>query len=167
MKMVRVYDLKTKQISTIPEAELGPGMIRANNEKGEEFWIKAQDVKRSRKPIHPPFDAERRDLIRTQIQQPLWEVFRQSLHQWEEGFRVDAHPDKEIDLWRRIAKRYTQFIEGKGFNLPQKHDVYQAMLHCTMATSAETVLGTIELKALTREEAQAAIDAFIAPDPDP
>src|SRR5690242_11984238 len=53
---IRILDLDTKKVTTIPASELAPGMIRVKYEGLEgEFFVEAAKLK-SRAPLrHPPF----------------------------------------------------------------------------------------------------------------
>lgn len=46
-EMVKVYDFKTKQVTTIPMKELAPGMVLANAVGIGDVWIDANDGKQS------------------------------------------------------------------------------------------------------------------------
>ncbi len=161
MKTVQIYNLETKQLSTIPEAELAPGMVKANVVGVGIVWIDAKQAEPQTTFQHPPFDGESRRLIRDKIMRPLSEVCPKTLKQWEDGFRRDENPETEISLWVRIADRFARFCRAKPlFNAEQRKEAFEIMLHCTLVGSPEQVLETVQLEALSRNEAQEAIEAF-------
>ena len=159
-KTVRVYDPATGKVKTIPAAELAPGMVEAQVEGVGLVWIDSAQAKLSSEFKHPPFEPELREIIEREIQEPLAEVWPKTVAQWEDGFRRDAEPEQEIGLWCRIAERYAEFSKSEGLNQPQRQECFAIMLHCS-TVPAEQVLEVVTLKALTREQAQRAIEAYL------
>jgi hypothetical protein len=152
MEMVRVFDTKTKKVYTIPAAELAPGMVRANVPGIEgPVWIDMAQLNLPKKPRHPPFSEEVRDRLRL-IQSILDEVKPMTLEKWESGFRMDAHPEKEIALWMSIAGAYARVTSDVTWTLDQKKEILNVLLVCSTG-GAEQVLQTIKLEALSREQA--------------
>ena len=159
-KTVKVYDLGTKRLSEIPEAELAPGFALAHVKGVGLAWIDLQQVKAEENFKHPKFNSKTSKLIEREIRLPLFEVAPKSLAEWEDGFRKDTHPMREIGLWLRIASRFARFTASTELTPAQKRDVFKVMLHCTLAGSPQQVLETVTLEALSREQAGAAIEAF-------
>ena len=159
-KTVRVYNCVTKEIKTIPAAELVPGMVQAQVESVGLVWINSAEVKGRREHKHPPFGPEVRDLIENEIQKPLAEVWPKTLVEWEDNFRCDSNPEQEIGIWCRIADRFTKFSKSEGLNRAERQECFAIMLHCSTVPS-EQVLEVVTLKALTREQARRAIEIFL------
>jgi hypothetical protein len=159
-KTVRVYDPVTRKVNTIPAAELAPGMVQAQVEGVGRVWINSAQVKLSGKFKHPPFDSELRDFIEREIQKPLAEVWPKTLAQWEDNFRRDTEPEQEIGLWCRIAESFEEFSKSEGLNKAQRQECFAIMLHCS-TVPPEQILEVVTLKALTREQAQRAIEAYL------
>src|SRR5690349_5054197 len=111
-EMVRVFDSDTGKITTIPAAELAPGMVRITVQGMEgEFWADASKLKQS--PYrHPPFSEEVRDILRN-IQQALEEVYPLSLEQWEDGFRRDTNAEREIAFWQHLSRVYSRLAADR------------------------------------------------------
>jgi hypothetical protein len=158
-KTVRVYDLVTKRVNTIPAAELAPGMVETQVEGVGLVWINSAQVKRGREYKHPPFEPGVRDIIEREIQKPLAEVWPKTLAQWEDVFRRDTNPEQEIGVWCRIADRFVEFSKSEDLNRAQRQESFTIMLHCS-TVPPEQVLEVVTLKALTREQAQRAIEAY-------
>jgi hypothetical protein len=159
-KTVRVYDSATKKINTIPAAELAPGMVEAQVEGVGLVWINSAEVKGGGKFKHTPFEPELRDFIEREIQKPLTDVWPKTLTQWEDNFRRDAEPEQEIGVWRRIAERFAEFSKSERLNQAQRQECFAIMLHCS-TVSPEQILEVVPLKALTREQAQRAIETYL------
>ncbi|MBW3622813.1 MAG: hypothetical protein KY468_05320 [Armatimonadetes bacterium] len=155
---VRIYDPDNRSLSEIPAEELAPGMIRVEVEGIEgEVWA---DVSRLRKSDyrHPPFTEEIRDYLR-EIRQKLDEVYPLSLEEWEDDFRRDQNPEREIAIWLFIAERYAEQVNGRSLNPVQKMDVFRILVSCSN-NPKENVLSVTHLEALPREEAQRIVDRF-------
>ena len=159
-KTVRIYDPATGKIGTIPSEELAPGMVEADVEGVGRVWINSTEVKPSDQLKQPPFEPWLKDFIEKEIQKPLAEVWPKTLAQWEDIFRHEAELEQEVGLWCRIAERFTEFSKSEQLNLPQKHECFAIMLHCS-TVSPEQILEVVPLKALTREQAERAIEAYL------
>ena len=101
-----------------------------------------------------------RSFIEREIQKPLAEVWPKTLAQWEDNFRRDTKPEQEIGLWCRIAERFFEFSESEGLNAAQRQECFAIMLHCSTVPT-EQILEVVTLKALTREQAQRAIESYL------
>jgi hypothetical protein len=158
-KMVKTYDLKSKKCLLIPASELAPGYILGRCEIGE-VWIKASDLKLATQFRHGPFGNNVRERIRLRIQEPLSEVFPHCLQEWEDSFRRDQHPYKEIEVWVRIADVYSKLTAEFHFSLAQKKEVFQVLLRCSFGATEAEALHTVDLQFITRSEAVHAIREF-------
>jgi hypothetical protein len=87
------------------------------------------------------------------------EVDGQSVEQWAGNFKRDLNPDKELDVWERIAKAYSSYCKGRSLSPVAKKDAYRVALLRSMA-SEEEVLRRIQLEALSRDEAIAVMKDF-------
>ena len=89
----------------MPARELNQDMVRGRmQETGEEVWVESSKVVQG-EIRHPPFPAEVRAKI-SQILDTLKEVHPLTIAEWEEGFRRDTHPEREIALWLHFCKCY-------------------------------------------------------------
>jgi len=158
-KTVRVFNSVTKKITTIPAAELAPGMVQADVEGVGRVWINSAEVKGGHGYRHPPFEPELRDFVEKEIQKPLAEVWPKTLAQWEDNFRRDSDPHQEIGLWCRIAERFVEFSKSEELNKAQRQECFAIMLHCS-TIPPEQILEVVPLNTLTREQAQRAIESF-------
>jgi hypothetical protein len=154
---VNVYDFQTKKTSTIPAAELAPGMVRVKLERGEVVWAKASDLKQGALR-HPPFEGEVRDLV-IQIQKGLEEVYPQTYEFWEDGFRRDANAEREIALWLHISRIHGDFVKSRDTNLKERKEAFQVLIACSTG-SEETALQTVHLSSLSQSDARGLIAKF-------
>jgi len=154
---VNVYDFQTKRTSTIPAAELAPGMVRVQLEGGEVVWAKATDLKQG--PFrHPPFEGEARDLV-VQIQKSLEEVYPHTYEFWEDGFRRDANAEREIALWLHISRIHGEFAKTRTTSLAERREAFKVLVGCSTGTK-DTALQTVQLLSLSRSDAELLVEKF-------
>ena len=123
-----IYDPDSKSFHEIPESELAPGMVRSQVEGREGVvWIDPGKLKVSDYQ-HPPFTGERRDKI-AQIQAAFPEVYDKSYEFWEDGFRRDTNPDREIGIWLHVADVYSAFAANQP--LGYRSELFRLVLACS------------------------------------
>jgi hypothetical protein len=155
---VRVFDPGSKVVRTMPAAELAPGMVAASLEGvSGVVWVEAAQLEEG-EYRHPPLAEPLRAQI-GRIWQVLWEVYPQSLDEWEDGFRRDVDPAMEISIWLHIARAYEAVTGERALTMAQKRDVFNVLVACTM-TPREHLFSTVSLAAIGREEAESAIRVF-------
>lgn len=158
--VVPVLDPETGAVSSMPPRELAPGMIEAQFlEADRRAWVEALQLEPG-ELRHPPFDDDRRRRIRS-IRSALTEVYPLTLEQWEDGFRRDANPDREIGVWQRIARIYERATAFRNWSPGQKLDIFRVIVACSNGPS-ESVPYTVSLESLSRADAEAVIDLYLA-----
>src|SRR5437588_12712349 len=75
----------------------------------------------------PPFPPQIRDQIR-QIQEAFSDVCPDSVDEWDDGFRRDAHPIREIELWLAMAELYRAFSDQGEGTRERNEDVWRVLL---------------------------------------
>ncbi len=155
-RTVTIYDPDTRVFSEISESELGPEMVLANVEghKGE-VWIKRSQLKQAHYR-HPPFEGAAREWIES-IQEAFPEVYEKSYGFWEDGFRRDANPAKEISLWLRIAEIYRRRARGKS--LEWRKDLFRLLVACSNADAAR-IHQVFRPTALSESETQSVVSEY-------
>jgi hypothetical protein len=86
--------------------------------------------------LHPPFDdVGVRGLIR-RIQQTFAEFENRPVRHWEEEFRRDHHPEREIAIWLHIAAVYEHFIQPRPLQerlcRECKHEIFRLCVACLL-----------------------------------
>ena len=149
-EFVRIYDFKTKTITTIPAAELAPGMIRIRLSGSDEiYWVDASQISDAKSRYwHPPFSGALKEQI-VFIQRALSDVHFKTFENWEDGFRQDLNAKQEIEIWFRAAMLYSSFAESHHLNREQKHEAFSVLGACLNGTRS-TVFETINLNLLPR-----------------
>jgi hypothetical protein len=162
---VQTYDFTTRKITTIPAAELAPGMVWAHIEGVGNAYIRAEAAMLGGTYRHPPFNHDLREAMRV-LKRHLDEIYPLSLKKWEAGFRKDLHIQREIGIWVRIAERYTRCKDALDLSSKrQREDCFYVILS-VVNNGREHALETVELKAISREQAEQIIEIFCAPAPE-
>jgi hypothetical protein len=89
----------------------------------------------------------------------LAEVDPSSLETWTDNFKRDMHPDKEIAVWERIAKAYTNYTSQRKLSLDAKKDVLQTLLVASMSSDDEGIK-SLKLKVISQDEARLILKTF-------
>ncbi|MGL5093955.1 MAG: hypothetical protein ACRDD1_00090 [Planctomycetia bacterium] len=158
METVLYCDVESGRIVHMPAAELRPGCVQVRLEGVDGLvWIAAEHLSES--PVrHPPFGEPFRSHIQT-IQETFAEHCGMPFEEWEEGFRRDADPDKEIAVWMHAAEVYDEFAKTTFHTVDEREDVYKTLVTC-LSSSPTTVWNVLELSSLSRAEAAAVVERF-------
>ena len=95
----------------------------------------------------------------THLHEILAEVDPSSLETWTDNFKRDMHPDKEIAVWERIAKAYTDYTSQRTLSLDAKRDVLQTLLLASMSSDEEDIK-SLKLKVISQAEARLILKMF-------
>jgi hypothetical protein len=97
---------------------------------------------------HPPFPAEvRRQLER--LRDGLAAVHPLTLEQWEDDFRRDANPAREIAVWLHVLECYEHFCGGRGLSPQEKLDTLTVLV-VAMGTDLAVVEHVVSPATLSR-----------------
>jgi hypothetical protein len=159
-EMVLLYDFKTKKVTPIPARELAPGMIKVQIKGLEgEYWVNSSELKQSA-PLHPPFAPEYREVFAF-LQATFHDVCPMSIDEWEDGFRRDATPEKEIQSWVSMAKAFTQFTDGLVLTAEERGDIFYVSLLAS-SNGPENVLITFNPTALSKVRGRQIVEQLAA-----
>jgi len=164
VEMVRFYDFETRRVVMIPASELRAGTVQAQVEGIEGLvWIlpdrlKPGDIK------HPEFDEGIREYIR-EIQGAFAEHRPLTFEEWEDGFRRDGHPEREIAIWSHAADIYTAFAATQP-SAERRRDIYRCIVAC-MTSGPDVVWHVLKPNVLSRAEAQEVVNRFFGKSDDP
>ncbi len=93
------------------------------------------------------------------LQAVFGEVDGQSVDQWVDNLKRDLDPDRELDIWERMANAYTAYCSKRTLSGEAKKEVYKVVLLRSMAPEKD-VLERLDLKVLTKDEAVAVMRSF-------
>jgi hypothetical protein len=157
-EQVRVHDWETGRTTTIPAAELAPGMVRARVEGLGEVWVDAAASAGQAPLRHPPFGPDVRQRLEA-LRETFADVWPRTLEEWEDGFRRDTHPEQEIALWSLMAGCYRHFTDGRNLSAEQKQDIFRVIV-TTVNNGEDYVTRTVEAQSLSRQKVRE-IAAFV------
>jgi hypothetical protein len=156
-EMVPFLDTESGRIVRIPASELRQGAIQVRLAETDELvWVLADQIKES-EVRHPPFSEDVCVHIR-HIQAAFAEHRPLPFEQWEEGFRRDAHPDREIAVWLHATDVYEAFA-GEEPSPERRQDVFRVIVAC-LTSSPEMVWRFLQLTVLTRPEAEQIVQRY-------
>jgi hypothetical protein len=147
---VRVLDLRTHRLITIPARELAPGMVRVRAESIEgDVWVEAAQVHQG-PVLQPPLGEDVRRVVR-HICDALQDVVPLTVEEWEDGLRRDVNPAGEVSFWRTVAEAYTRFTAGRRLSAEQKGDLLEVVFAC-LHNGTEYVLVTTNPTTLSPDQ---------------
>jgi len=158
MSTVRFYDFENRRVIDIPAAELAPGSVKVQlNGSDEVVWMEARHLKPTSKPRHQSLSPELNEAIR-RIKDCFQEQNPMAFEEWEEGFRFDAHPEKEIAYWLRAAVVFRHHAQHETD--PEIRAEIYSLVGCCLNANRENVLRIFDGKKLGPQKAQAIIESF-------
>jgi hypothetical protein len=152
---VEVIDVETGDVSIVPSDQIGPGMVRVSYE-GREYWADSAQLQQNEHQ-HEPFKGEVKARVES-IMANLSEVYSLSYEEWEDGFRRDQNPLKEIAIWERIISLYQRFTKNES-SLAKKKEIYSVIVVCSYSEPSH-VLNQVSLSELSEEKAKEIIRAY-------
>ncbi len=156
-EMVPFLDVANGRVVRIPASELRPNAIQVKLQStGELVWALPEQLQLG-EVKHPEFDEGVREYVR-RIQTAFAEHRPISFEEWEEGFRRDANPEREIAIWSHAAGIYTALTVGEPA-ADRRRDVYRCLVTC-MNTGPDTVWQVLRPEALKRAEAEQVVNRF-------
>ena len=156
-EMVPFLDAEVGRVVRIPASELRPGAIQIRLQGSNEVvWALPEQLHHG-EVKHPEFDEGIRDYIR-QIQTAFAEQRPLSFEEWEEGFRRDANPEREIAIWSHAADIYTAFTAAEP-SADRRRDVYRCIVTC-LTTGPDAVWKVLRPEVLSRAEAEDVVNRF-------
>ena len=157
LETVQFFDFELQRVVEIPHRELSPGAVRARIDGIEGIVWVLPDQLTAGPHQHPPFDEAIRDYIRD-IQTAFAEHRDLTVEEWEDGFRRDTNPGREIGLWSHAADVYRAFADAEP-SADRRFDIYRCIVACLTA-SPDTVWHILEPETLSREEAEQVVNQF-------
>jgi hypothetical protein len=157
--MVRIFDFANKSITTIPARELAPGMVQARIPGIDgEVWIEARQAISYDSYRHPPFSEKTHQIFRY-LRKTFIGVYPGTLEEWEDGFRRDGHPAREISYWIHGAEVFGHFTSGRVLSREKRKDIFAVVLNC-MNNGPEYVRMTTNLRTLSSKQVRKIVNYF-------
>lgn len=108
---------------------------------------------------HPPFDGRRKNDI-WQIKFHLDPVHDLSADQWEDQFRRDDDPDKEILMWIRVGLVFTEVVEMFGLKKEPQRELFKILSTCTAREREDSIRSLKGTAVLAKDQAMTAIRKY-------
>jgi hypothetical protein len=156
-KTVRIYDVETKRLTTIPASELAPGMVRVRDTELGEVWIEVGQAKLDAPYRHPPFTEEDREKYLKPLQETFKDVYPCTLEEWEANFRREQNIEREIATWLVMRGHFKRFTEGRDLAVDQRQDIFQVILAC-VNNGPDHVLATVSARTLSRKRVKEIVE---------
>jgi hypothetical protein len=133
---------------------------RDNQKAQDSTWVDPNQLKPG--PVrHEQLTPQQLQRIR-RLQTVFAEVDSSPLEKWENDFKRDDDPDREIAIWEAMASAYEIFCTNRTTSIDAKKDVYTITLMRSAAPESE-VLKHVQLKVLSREDALVVLKGFTSP----
>lgn len=161
-RKVKFHDIDTGKTVEVPASELASTSVGANVRGVGEVWIDGDRIKSP--PLrHGRLPGKTLEAIR-RIAGTLADVYPRTIEQWEDAFRRDADPEREVAIWTHVAATFRKCTEGKPLSLGQRKEFLRVILAYSMSPdgSAEVVLDNAELSGISREDAAEALRLYDA-----
>jgi len=157
-ELVRYYDAATKTVVRIPKAELRPGVVLVKAaDDPEPMYADTSDLKLG-SVQHSTLPEELRADIR-HLAAELADVYPQSAADWEDGFRRDRDPARELAGWLHLAAILKVMATRHGYDLPQRKECFRVLVACFTGDRA-TVRERSDAKLLPSSELEQVIKYF-------
>jgi hypothetical protein len=163
-EMVPFLDAEAGPVVRIPASELRPGAVQVRLRGSDEVVWALPDQLHQGEVKHPEFDEGIRDYIQ-HIQTAFAEHRPLSFEEWEEGFRRDTTPEREIALWSHAADIYAAFAANEPAP-ERRRDVYRCIVTC-LTTGPDTVWKVLRPEVLSRAEAEQVVNRFFGKPAEP
>jgi len=156
--LVPYYDFATKTTARIPRAELRPGVVLIQIEgQDEAVYADSAELKMGVHQ-HAALGEELREAIRT-LTADLADVYPQSFEQWEDGFRRDRTPEREIAGWLHLSAILQVLAKRYGFEPAEKKECFRVLVAC-FTGARDTVRDRSDPKLLSNVQVDQAIKYF-------
>jgi len=156
---VKFRDAESGRTVSIPASELTPDTTRVRIVgKTGDVWLDRSERVVEGEIRHPHFSPEviaQMSLLRDAFR----EVYPMTLEEWEEGFRMDMHPEREIALWLHMRRCYLHFTESRVLSIDQKEDIFN-MIVMTTIQGSDFVARNVRLRTLSKKRVRE-IAAFV------
>ncbi len=100
---------------------------------------------------HPPFGEAYRPFFE-KMSRPFAEFGMGSPEEWEDDFRRDRNPEREMGLWKQLAEFYEHFLQSGEWSLERKGELFRLLVTC-MSAGAKYALHRSNFRHLSRRQA--------------
>lgn len=157
-ELVRYHDFATGKTVLIPKAELSSGVVLIQME-GDKHPVYADASQLKQGPYqHPCFEGRMRAAVESLVAD-LGEVYCLTYEQWEDGFRRDRDPAREIASWMHVAAILTVMSERYRLSPEEKNECFRVLVAC-LTGARDSVRERCGVKLLSDEQVSLATKYF-------
>lgn len=157
-EMVPFHDFETGTRRLIPKAELSPGVILVQIQgESAPVYAEAGQLKQG-EYRYPPFVGEERAAIESLVFD-LSEVYPLTYERWEDGFRRDQNPAREIASWLHTAAILAAITNEFGLDLLGKKSCFKVLVACATGPR-DSVLVRCDIEHLSTQAVEKTIRYF-------
>ena len=152
---------RKKRVITFPASQLAHGSVQVRlNDSDKIVWIEARNLQAFTKPQYldpgPEFnEAIRRIMDNFQEQNPM------TFEKWKEGFRCNAHPEKEIGYLMKASAVFRH--HATTMRAPDQRAKLYHLVGCSLNSGREHLPKIFEGKYLPKAKVEAVLDSFFGP----
>jgi hypothetical protein len=106
---------------------------------------------------HPPFGEASRPFFERMVR-IFGDVLPGDVAKWEDDFRRDMHPEREMAIWSDVATHYLHFTEGRDLRLDQKRDILSVLMACTYPDPEAVLEQCVKLRTLSKKRAKEIVE---------
>jgi hypothetical protein len=157
-ELVPYHDFATGKTVMIPKAELSPGVVLIQIQ-GQKHPVYAKAAQLKQGPFQqPPFEGAERAAILSLVTS-LADVYARTYEQWEDGFRRDLTPAREIAGWIHLAAILKVVSDQYSFSPDEKKECFRILVAC-FTGARETVRDRSDSKLLSQEQFNLTVKYF-------
>lgn len=127
--LVPFRDFATQTTIRIPRAELCPGAVLIQIEGDSEPVYADSAALRIGEYQHDALSDGAVEAIR-EFMHEFTDVFSRSYKEWEDGFRRDQNPDREVAGWLHLSRILRVMTDRYRYNLPQRDECFRILVAC-------------------------------------
>jgi len=157
-ELVPCYDFATKTLTRIPKAELSPGMMLVRIQgQAELVYADSSQLKMG----NYQHDSLPDDLVAeiTTLATDLADVYPQTPVEWEDGFRRDQNPAREVAGWLHLSAILKVMTGRFSFNPEERKECFRVLVACFTGTR-DTVRDRSDPKLLSPAQVDQVIAYF-------
>jgi hypothetical protein len=155
VKLVPFYDAETDAVVQIPQSELSPAVMFIALEGRGNVYIDAAQARLPDALLQAPFQGELRSAIESLVRD-LADVHPMTYLEWEEGFRTEPRPEREIARWLHLAEILNAMSLAHAFDPPRRRECLNLLLAC-LNGPRDTSRDRCRLRLLSEEQIDEAI----------
>jgi hypothetical protein len=105
---------------------------------------------------HPPFSDAYRPFFE-KMSRLFAEFDLGSADAWEDDFRRDTHPEREMALWKQLASCYEHFLQDGQWTFESRKELFCLLMSC-MSFGPKHALRELNIRHISRPKARTVVE---------